>query len=297
MTIVIGPADGDLDAYVETWNAITPDEPTTVEQQRERRARDPRRLYALAVEGGAVVGCGFAGPSDSPGRGFLSPRVLPEARGRGVGTALLLELAAHLETCGFETASSHVDGNDPGSLEFARRFAFEEVDRQFEQVKVVGDEPKPPPPDRVELVTIAERPELLAATHDLAVEGYADMATSTHVTISVDEWLAEEATLPGGSFVALHDGAVVGYSGLCRLPDPATAEDGLTVVRRAWRRRGLAEALKRAELAWAAGNGIREIVTWTQRGNEGMRALNERLGYTYRSVSVSVSAPLDRIAL
>jgi mycothiol synthase len=295
--IVVRPADRDLDAYVETWNAIAPDEPATVAQQRERRARDPRRLYTLALDGGAVLGCGFAGPSDSPGRGFLSPRVLPEARRQGVGTALLRELVRHLGTCGFETASSHIDGNDAGSLAFARRFGFEEVDRQVEQVKAVGGEPRPHPPDGVELVTIAERPELLAATHDLAVEGYADMATSTHVTISLDEWLAEEATLPAGSFVALHDGAVVGYSGLCRLPDPATAEDGLTVVRRAWRRRGLAEVLKRAELAWAAENGIREIVTWTQRGNEAMRALNERLGYTYRSVSVSVSAPIVRLAL
>ena len=68
------------------------------------------------------------------------------------------------------------------------------------------------------------------------------------------------------------------------------------MVRRAWRR-GLAEALKRAELAWAAQNGIREVVTWTQRGNEGMRALNERLGYAYRSVSVGVSAPIEAIAL
>ena len=49
--------------------------------------------------------------------------------------------------------------------------------------------------------------------------------------------------------------------------NPGVAEDGLTVVRRDWRRRGLALALKRLELAWAAANGIREIVTWTQRGN------------------------------
>jgi mycothiol synthase len=54
----------------------------------------------------------------------------------------------------------------------------------------------------------------------------------------------------------------------------------------------LALALKREKLAWAAANGIREIVTWTQRGNEGMRAVNERLGYVYRGVTVSVRAPL-----
>ena len=63
-------------------------------------------------------------------------------------------------------------------------------------------------------------------------------------------------------------------------------------MRRDWRRRGLATALKRAELAWAAANGIREIVTWTQRGNDGMRAANERLGYVYRSVSVTMRAPI-----
>jgi mycothiol synthase len=296
MTLVRPAADDDLEAYVAVWNAITPDEPATVEQQRERRERDPRRLYLLAEEATAV-GCGFAGPSDSPGRGFAQPRVLPGARRRGIGTTLLRRLVGHLEELGFESVSSHVDGNDAGSLAFAARFGFEEADRQVEQVKVVRDEPEPRPPDGIELVTVAERPELLAETYDLAVEGYADMATSTPVTIALDDWLADEATLPEGSFVALHDGEVVGYSGLCRLPDPATAEDGLTVVRRAWRRHGLAEALKRAELAWASANAISEIVTWTQTGNEGMRALNERLGYVYRSAIITVRARLDRIAI
>jgi GNAT superfamily N-acetyltransferase len=289
--------DEGLSSYVEVWNAISPDEPTTVAQQRDRRERDPRRLYVLAESGGAVVGCGFAGPSDSPDRGFVAPRVLPAVRRRGTGTALLRELVTHLDGLGFAVVSSHVDGADAGSLAFAVRLGFEEVDRQVEQVRVLGDEPGSEPPDGIELVSIAERPDLLAESHDLAVEGYADMATSTAVTVALEDWLAEEATLPGGSFVALVEGEVVGYSGLCRLPDPGVAEDGLTVVRRAWRRRGLAEALKRAELAWAAQNGIREVVTWTQRGNEGMRSLNERLGYAYRSVSVSVSAPIEAIAL
>jgi mycothiol synthase len=66
----------------------------------------------------------------------------------------------------------------------------------------------------------------------------------------------------------------------------------LTVVRRDWRRRGLALALKRFELAWAAQNGVRELVTWTQRGNERMRRLNEQLGYEYRAVSLTMCARL-----
>ena len=46
------------------------------------------------------------------------------------------------------------------------------------------------------------------------------------------------------------------------------------------------------ELAWAQRHGFREVVTWTQRGNEGMRGVNERLGYEYRDVSVTMVAPL-----
>jgi len=286
--------DADLDAYVAIANAAVPEDiPWDVRQQRERRERDPRRLYLLAEVDGEPVAVGYAGPSDNAERGFVAPRVLPAARRRGLGRALLSRLADHLEQLGFDVAGSHVDGNDEGSLAFARRFGFEEVDRQVEQVRTLGDEPRAESPPGVTFVSIADRPELLRQAHPLGVEGWADMATAEAVTISLEDWLAEEASFPEGSFVALADGDIVGYSGLCRLgDDPTLAEDGLTVVRRDWRRRGLATALKRAELHWAAANGIREIVTWTQRGNDGMRVANERLGYVYRAVSVTMRGPI-----
>lgn len=292
--IDIRPAeDHELDAYVAVWNAITPDEPADPARQRERRGRDGRRLYLLAERDGEVVGCGFAGPSQSEKRGFLSPRVLPGARRAGIGTALLRALAAHLTGLGFTTASAHVDGSDGGSLAFADRLGFEEVDRQVEQVLVVGDPgPARVPANGVVFATLAERPELLRESYPLATEGYADMAVYTAVTISLEDWLAgDDANLPEGSFIALAGEEIVGLSGLCRNPDGAV-EDGLTVVRRDWRRRGLAEALKRAKLEWAAANGVAQIATWTQTGNEAMRALNERLGYTYGSVSITVRADL-----
>ena len=106
--------DDELDAYVAVWNAITPAEPSDPDQQRERRRRDPRRLYLVADVGGEIVGCGFAGPSQSEGRGFLSPRVLPRARRGGVGSGLLAELGAHLAGLGFVTAAAHIDGADEG---------------------------------------------------------------------------------------------------------------------------------------------------------------------------------------
>jgi mycothiol synthase len=86
---------------------------------------------------------------------------------------------------------------------------------------------------------------------------------------------------------------IVGYAGLIAWNgDETLAENGLTVVDRAWRGRGLGAALKRRQLAWAAANGIREIVTWTQQGNEAMQHLNAGLGYSTRSISRTMQRDL-----
>ena len=286
--------DATLEAYAGVWNAVTPADATSASHLAERLAREPRRLHLLALEGGEPAGCGLAIPSASPDRGFVAVRVLPGARRRGVGSALLRELAAHVEALGLAFASGHVDGPDPAASAFAARYGFEETGRQVEQVRALADEPQAGPPPGVLFVSVADRPELLREAYPLAVEGYADMATASPVTISLEDWLAEEATLPGGSLAALADGELVGWTGLCRLPD-GTVEDGLTVVRRDWRRRGLALALKRAKLGWAARAGIAEITTWTQEGNGGMRAVNERLGYADRRVTVDVRAPVGEV--
>ena len=292
--IAVRPAetDADLEAWIEVRRVVLPNESAGTVEQLRARATHERRLFLAELEG-ELAGSGVADRSDLAGRASLAPRVLPRARRRGVGTALLRELATHALTLEVGEAVVDVDGQDEGSIAFACRFGFEEVGRQIEQVRVLGDEPEPPPvPDGVEVVSVAERPELVRESYELACQGYADMATDVAVTVTLEDWLREEATLPAGSFAALVDDEVVGYSGLCRHDNPEVAEDGLTVVRRDWRRRGLATALKRKELAWAAANGFREIVTWTQRGNEGMRSVNEALGFTTRDISITMTAPL-----
>jgi mycothiol synthase len=281
--------DADLEDWIRVRRAVVPTESAgTVEEHRARDSKE--RLVLLAELDGQLAGSGLADRSDMAGRFFVAPRVLPSFRRLGVGTALLQELAAHAERFGVPLASSHVV--DDGSKAFAERFGFREIDREVEQVKVVGDEQPSELPADVEAVTVAERPELLEQAYPLACEGYADFATDAPVSVSLDDWLRDEATMPGGSFAALAGGEVVGYSGLMAHDNPGVAEDGLTVVRRDWRRRGLALALKRLELHWAAQNGVREVVTWTQRGNEGMRRLNEQLGYEYRGISLTMCAPL-----
>jgi mycothiol synthase len=276
--------DADFQAWARVKRAVVPNDSAWTPQQFRERAT-PDRLVLVAELDGEIVGAGLGGRSDVQGRGFVAPRVRPDARRRGVGTALLRALADYVAELGFDTAGSAVD--DDGSKAFAEHFGFEEVDREVEQVlRLPAELPDAPLPDGVEVVTVAERPELLREAYPLAAaEGYADLAVEGDVVIELDDWLKDEATLPMGSLVALDQARIVGYSGLIKHDNPGVAEDGLTVVARDWRRRGLAIALKRLELLWAAENGFEEVVTWTQRGNDGMRTVNERLGYEYRTIS------------
>jgi mycothiol synthase len=282
-------SDSDFEAWARVKRAVLPNESAWTPQQFRERGT-PDRLVLVAELDGEIVGAGLGGRSDVQGRGFVAPRVHPDARRRGVGTALLRELGDFVAGLGFDTAAAHVD--DEGGKAFADRFGFEEIDREVEQVlRLPAELPEAPLPEGVEVVTIAERPELMREAYPLALEGYADLAVAGNASIELDEWL-HDASLPEGSFVALHEGRIVGYSGLMEHDNPGVAEDGLTVVTRDWRRRGLALALKRLELEWAAANRITEVLTWTQRDNESMRALNERLGYEYRTVALKVLGPV-----
>ena len=276
--------DADLDRWRQVRRTVHPDEPPPTIELLKAEA-GPDRLLVLIGSGGEIVGSGLADRSQTTGS-FVAPRILPGHRRRGAGTAVLRHLMEHLATRGFTSVGGHAE--DDAAFAFATAHGFEEVDRQVEQVcRLAPGRPTPPPYEGVDITTVAQHPELLQRAYALARQGFADMALRTGpASVEIDAWLREEATLPGGTFVALDHGMIVGYAGLLAWDgDSARAENGLTVVDRRWRGRGLATALKRRQLAWAATNGIREIVTWTQSDNTAMRRVNDTLGYETRTVS------------
>jgi len=87
--------------------------------------------------------------------------------------------------------------------------------------------------------------------------------------------------LPEAYVVAVADGEYVGMSYLW-MHDPADPGTylgtGLTGVRRAYRRRGVAMAMKVRALGWCKEQGYREVRTWNEINNP-MFAINERLGF------------------
>lgn len=296
ITLSVVRTDDELERWRQIRIAVVPYERAqTVEEMR--RGTRPNELRLLAELDGELVGSGVAGPSDLAGRGFVAPRVLKHARRRGVGTELLFRLAEHVESIGFKLAGADVDDRD--SLAFAERYGFAEVDRQVEQVRPITDQDiAPTPPDGVEIVSVAERPGIWPVVYQqVALEAFEDFAVTSAMHATAEQWESDWINDPAAMFVALHDGNPIGTSGLMLDDDvPHRAELALTAVRREWRGRGVASTLKRWTHAWAARNGITEVYTWTQRGNEDMRRLNTHLGYTTRTESISTRAslPLSR---
>jgi mycothiol synthase len=291
-TLRVADSAADLETWAQVKSTVVPNEPVTAEQLVA--GDEEGRLLLLAEADGVAVGCGIAAPSHFGGRAFVAVRVLPKHRRRGIGTELLLALSEHARTLGREGVNAFVYADEPHSIAFAEHFGLTEADYQLEQVRAIGDEPAPEARPGLQLVSIAgRREELLTAAWPVALEAYADLPLPGEVTYKLEEWLREEGTRPEGSFVALEDGAIVGWAGLSvHANGDATAEHGLTAVRRDRRGRGIGRLLKRTQLHWAAQNGVVELVTWTQKGNEAMQALNRSLGYVDKSKVITFQGPL-----
>jgi mycothiol synthase len=286
----VAETDADLEAWRSVRMAVLPNERcATVEWMRA--SLTPERVYLLAELDGELAGSGLAGRSDLGGAG-LHPRVLPAFRRRGVGAAILAALAEHALAHGFDRAGTSVD--DAGSLAFAERFGYVEVDRQVEQVRAIGEEAVPGVPGWLEVLAVADRPELWAEAYDpLALQAFADMATDQPVVVTREQWERDWLASPQAMFLALVDGTIVGCAGLeLDTDEPTRAENALTAVLREWRGRGIAEVLKRRALSFAAENGVEHVYTWTQRRNAAMRRLNERLDYVAGAESITVRAQL-----
>lgn len=287
--------DADLEAWAELKSTVVPNEPVTAEQLRA--SVEPERKLVLAELGGQLAGCGIADRSSFGGRAFIAVRVLEQYRRRGVGSALMSELAEYARSLGLTGVNAFVYAEEPHSIAFAEALGLADVDYQLEQVRVIGDEQVPTIPPTIELVSLdGRREELLDAAWPVALAGYEDLPIPGGVTYKKETWLREEGTRPDGSFVAFENGEPIGYAGLNEHANgDATAEHGLTVVRRDRRGRGLGRLLKQVQLHWASQNGVVELVTWTQRGNEAMQALNRSLGYVDTSKVITYQGPLHDV--
>lgn len=285
-------SDADLATYAALWSAVRPRDAVSADFVRGRLAREPERLYLLAEEGGRAVGCGLTSGSSFAGRKYVAVAVVSVHRRRGLGTALLERCLEHARELNGEVAVGSVWEDDEDALAFAERHGFVEIERGVELVlELSHTQPPAMPPEGIEIVELA--PAHYSSAHELWLEGVSDMPSADAPSpMAFERWL-EEARSQSLVLVALDREQVVGFAALeDRDREAGVAGNDLTTVRRSHRRRGIAEALKRTQLAWAADRGYRSIVTGTDEANAGMRRLNEKLGYRPLPATIMVRKAL-----
>jgi len=281
--LAISPAetDADLEAMIHVRGLVTPEAHPAVENLRHNLDAKEDLHYLVARFGGEPVGCAFVEPWGSVAACDIA--VVPAARRRGVGTAMLAEISSRAQGFGKDKLQGEVKESDADSRAFLERRGFVRVGAEKALVlELEGLEPpEVDPPDGVRIVSRAEEPDRLEGMYVVAAQADEDIPGATGVQ-TFDEWKAQEidkpAKRPELCFIALAGEEVVGYAAL-----HATGEEcfhALTATRRDWRRRGVASALKRAEIAAVIRSGrYRRLLTESEERNEPMRRLNEKLGF------------------
>ncbi|MBC8102621.1 MAG: GNAT family N-acetyltransferase [Cytophagales bacterium] len=297
-------SDADYEARVAIGNAVTPDQSTTVAEQKEQEAQriaSHQHQIWLAEAEGQTVGMGSFRHDDweyHPTEFWLRIAVLPKFQGRGCGGTLYRHLLENLAPLQPTALKTYCREDRARGLRFAQDRGFMEEMRIWEsRLDVAAFDPEPFAAEREKvsqlgivirsLRDLESDPDRDRKVWELEMETSADVpSTSPFTPLTYDEYRKHafdaSSFLPDGFVVAVEEstGDYVGTSHLWRRRADQDLQTGLTAVRRTHRRRGIALAMKLRVIDYAKSLGTPIIRTENAQHNRAMLAINEALGFT-----------------
>ncbi len=303
----------DYQLYVELANAAHPEEPISEKQARSFESHSPGEQNGLwvveAEESLLAAGWYMVPPRYNPVPGtarvtiFARPETKPE---------VMLELYRHLEAEVLRHQPKTlltVARDDWRELEFYLSQGFSEHERWWESVLELSTfKPAPFQPylERVrshgiEIRPLSELPDdetFQRSVYELTITVKWDIPRSgAYQPLSFEVWQKQRWQNPlllrEGTFLAIKDNQLLGITQLSRTNDPDMLETGLTGVRSAWRRRGIAQTLKLHAARFAIENGFRAIRTGNLSNNRPMLAINETMGFVKEPVWFSLQKEVE----
>ncbi len=296
-------SDRDYEASVAIWNAIWPDEPTSVEGMRySNQTRSGKHFFQrlmAELEGKIVATAIYREPEwvNEPGMYDVQIRVLPEYQRRGIGTTIYDHIIERLNELERKPSSLVSDSREdqPHSTKFLTDRGFEQKQRQQVSRLDVASFDAAPFADLMARfeesgITVktfeeyeAEDPDARRKTYEKYVELFQDVPIFVDRFELTYEMFERELNapnrLPGAILLAFDGDEIVATTSLWkRLADPGNLGTGLTAVARSHRRRGIAAALKVRSIEFAGSIDARVIQTDNEENNP-MYDLNVRLGF------------------
>ena len=264
-------------------------EPEAIEHLR---AQTPTRRDWVAVLDGEKVGVGSCGVPlgmETSSAAMSMLLVVRKARHRGVGGALYRQVSDHARALARSQLQMFSFEDDPDTAGFAEHHDFSVNGRTRGLRLPLGGcrRPAVDPPLGVEITTLAKRPDLAHGVWEVASEAMPDIPRTDDARMQAGSYeqfaarqLAGPLYIPEATFLAVAGERVVGYAQLGWMSRArGIANHEMIAVRGDWRGKGVAQALKAAQIAWAIDNGLRELRAGNDERNAAARAVNAHFPY------------------
>jgi RimJ/RimL family protein N-acetyltransferase len=299
VTVELAPASPDrhYGAVADLMSRVGAERVTAVdltETDAPRPNKLVRRWVAIA-DGGRVVGAAslIRYPSKPAGLMDVSIAVEPGFTGRGVGTALVRAVEAVAAEHGATLLRAEARDEDAWSIAFAHRRGFRKARRSIRSVLDLttfeeGDltatvaRVRATGVQLMSLVDAGDGDVPLRALYAINRTASVDDPASDGTFPDYETWLSAVVGSAGfqreGQFVAAVGDRYVGLA-VVSVEDDLNAVSDIAGVDPAYRRRGIATALKLLTLRHARAAGAARIETENDERNHAMLALNRKLGY------------------
>lgn len=290
----------EIPLWAALHTAVHPENPLTAADVERRQSAKLDTGRFLAFDGADAIGLGAIGRRSSAALPDGRVLVLSTHRQRGVGSALFAAISGCAAEHRHRELYATVGEEDAESRDFAARRGFVQTSRTISlELDLAAIEPPVAElPAGVEIVTLAERPELTRGLYEIELEAVPDIPGEENwQPVPFEQWVAANTGRPGFRpellFVAVAGDEAAGFALLSNpAAQPATANHDETSVKRAWRGHGIAAALKTAQIRWAKEAGYERLVTTNEERNTAILRLNERLGYRRVAADLHLRGPI-----
>ena len=294
----------DYEGIAAVVSASRPFNPFTAAELEHRDRQKPERiswvrLVAEAQDTG-LVGVAYGGQNPwvyHPQRFFINIATLPDWETTALQVQLYDALLDSLDAYDPTILQAQAREDEPVRVAFLESRGFVEIERSWESrldPRTVDLEKYSVLAQKlyargIEIVTLAELrgrdddyARKIHALDEAAGAGEPSNVPYTHPPF--DEFYTElfesPDLLPEGFFIALEDDRYVGISHVWKnSAEKGTLDTGFTGVLPAYRRMGIATALKVCAVDYAQKHGFTMIKTHNNQRNRAMLAINERFGF------------------
>jgi mycothiol synthase len=306
-------ASDDYVAFANIQNAIYPQHPTTAEGEREGDAEGAadRHRARWVIEGAAgdVVGVVEYRQREPASADYeFELFVHPACQGEGYGKRLYAHTLDRLAELQAQNLFADEVKEDLRGLRFLTERKFMELMRFWEsRLDVTTFDATPYAPllsglqqQGIVIKTLRElqdEPEHDQRLYDLVCEASADVPRAdAYIPPTYEEFCRD---LPAANtnqsdmyFIALREDRYLGLHIMVPRDGTDHLRIAMTGVRRAYRRQGIALALKLHGIAYAAAHGHPVLRTMNATGNAAILALNDRLGFVWQPAWIQMKKAL-----